>query len=124
MKNIGLKLLTKDGQSINGNYGRIVYPDTGKWINVPGNGAYVAIEGGLTSGGCGPLLAVIEYDPESSVRCNAPSGVRCYRRVRRVPELEPSARAECDKARAEYEKTLVELNKAGTEWVAREVQRP
>src|SRR3990172_10281306 len=79
--NLGLKLLAKDGQSLR-EEGRVTCPADGSWIDVPGNGAYLAITDGLTSGGYGPTLAVLEYDPESRVPCAAPEGVECYRRVR------------------------------------------
>ena len=85
---LGLKLLTKDGESLNSWYTRVKYPAVGSWIGVPGNGAYVARTGGLTSGGYGPVLAVIECDENTRKAASAPGGVECFGRVRRVPELE------------------------------------
>ena len=91
---LGLKLLTKDGESLKDSHGRVKYPADGSWVNVPGNGAYVARTGGLTSGGFGPTLAVIECDPESRRAAGAvPAGVECFGRVRRVPELEIALKA-------------------------------
>ena len=57
---LGLKLLTKDGESLNSSYGRVKYPADGLWVVVPGNGAYIARTGSLTSGGCGPVQGVLE----------------------------------------------------------------
>ena len=54
----GLKLLREDGSSIRED-GRVTYP-VGEWVDVPGNGAYVAVTGGVTSGGIGPMLAAFE----------------------------------------------------------------
>ena len=83
----GLKLLTDDGRSLNGSgKGSIQY--TGEWQDVPGNGSYVAIAGGLASGGYGPTLAVMECDAASRVTPTdaPPSGVWCLKRVRWVKD--------------------------------------
>ena len=90
---LGLKLLTKDGESINSSYDRVKYPADGSWVDVPGNGAYVARTGGLTSGGYGPVCAVLECDINTRRATSAPDGVECFSRVRRVPELEAKLQA-------------------------------
>src|SRR5574340_652458 len=79
---VGCKLLRKDFSSINDEYGRVSYRST-DWITVPGNGAYVAVTEGLTSGGFGPRLAYFECKGPTGVL--APSGVRCFRHVRLIP---------------------------------------
>ena len=76
----GYKLLREDGSSIH-DMDRVTYP-LGEWIDVPDNGAYIAVDGGLYTGGNAPLLAQFECaDPTGAP---APHGVVCYRRVRRV----------------------------------------
>lgn len=82
---IGLKLLRADGMSLNSRYGRVFYP-VGEWITVPGNGAYVAVSGGLHMGGWGPLLVALECDEETELHAS-PSGVRCFTRVRRLEKM-------------------------------------
>lgn len=82
---VGCKLLREDGGSLR-EKDRVIYP-VGEWIEVPGNGAYVAITGGLISGGVGPVLAYFECADLTDVRVY--SGVRCFRRVRRLPEPVP-----------------------------------
>ena len=103
---IGLKLLREDGSSLR-EQGRMRYPPD-EWIEVPGNGAYVAVTDGLTSGGMGPLLVVVEC--QNPTGTHAPYGVTCYRGVRRLGCGVPSAPAlaEYERARApawaEYER--------------------
>ena len=82
----GLKLLAAGGGSINDAHGRIIYP-IDQWIDVPGNGAYIAVRDGLCSGGSGPILAFFEC-AEPTGAC-APAGVICYRRVRRLSRPVP-----------------------------------
>jgi hypothetical protein len=83
---VGCKLLRDDGGSITDDHGRVIYP-IGEWIEVDGNGAYVAITAGLTSGGAGPVLAYFECaEPTQAL---APEGVICYRRVRRLADPAP-----------------------------------
>ena len=103
---LGLKLLKNDGESLNDSHGRVKYPADGSWVTVPGNGAYVARTGGLTSGGFGPTLAVIECDDSTRKATDAPAGVECFGRVRRVPELEVKLKAYSarDKAYAAWAK--------------------
>ena len=116
---LGLKLLKKDGESLNDSHGRVKYPADGSWVNVPGNGAYVARTGGLTSGGFGPTLAVIECDPESRRAAGAvPAGVECFGRVRRVPELEIALKADdaWAKAYAAWYKAYAAWYKAYAAW--------
>ena len=85
---VGLKLLRDDGGSLNDKYGRVIYP-VGEWVAVPGNGAYVAISGGLKAGGTGPLLAAFECEQPRSADAGEgmPAGVTCFRRVRRLATL-------------------------------------
>ena len=119
---LGLKLLTKDGESLNDSHGRVKYPADGSWVNVPGNGAYVARTGGLTSGGFGPTLAVIECDPESRRAAGAvPAGVECFGRVRRVPELEIALKAYAARAKAyaAWAKADAARDKAYAAWAAK-----
>ena len=97
---LGLKLLTKDGESLNSSYGRVNYPADGSWVDVPGNGAYIARTGGLTSGGYGPVCAVLECDINTRRATSAPGGVECFGRVRRVPELEAKFKASAARAKA------------------------
>ena len=86
MKKIyGLKLLREDFVSLNDDHFRIIYP-LNEWITVPGNGAYVAITGGLMSGGVGPVLAAFECR-ESVGNDSAPEGVICYRKVKRLEKI-------------------------------------
>ena len=96
----GLKLLTKDGESLSSSYGRVRYPADGSWVDVPGNGAYIARTGGLTCGGYGPVLAVLECDINTRRATSAPGGVECFGRVRRVPELEAKFKASAARAKA------------------------
>ena len=86
MKTYGLKLLRVDGSNLNYDHGRITYP-LGEWVEIPGNGAYVCISGGLMSGGVGPLLAWFECGDEVDGVADMPHGVRCYRRVRRLAAM-------------------------------------
>ena len=84
---IGLKFLRADGSSISAEYGRVKYPLDGSWIEVPGNGAYVAMTDGLNSGGVGEIIVALECEtPVLSV--SSPLGVECYRRVRVVKHLD------------------------------------
>ena len=116
---LGLKLLTKDGESLNSSYGRVKYPADGSWVDVPGNGAYVARTGGLTSGGYGPVGAVLECDINTRRATSAPDGVECFGRVRRVPELEAKlqANAALVKASAALNKADAARDKANAAWV-------
>jgi hypothetical protein len=77
---IGCKLLQRDGTSLNGKYR---YNLDGEWNIVPGNGAYVAVTGGLTLAGEGPKLVYLEC--REPTRVVAPNGVRCFRHVRVIP---------------------------------------
>ncbi len=77
---IGAKLLREDGTSLNGQFRY----KPGPWMEVPGNGAYVAISGGLTSGGHGERLVILECREELPI--DAPNGVKCYRHVRIVTD--------------------------------------
>lgn len=77
---VGCKLLKEDGGSMRES-GRVIYP-IDEWITVGGNGAYVAITDGLLAAGKGPLLAFLECEDDTGA--DAPFGVACFRRVRRV----------------------------------------
>ena len=83
---VGCKLLNSNNQSLTTDYKKVTYP-VGKWIRVPGNGAYVAVNGGLTIGGIGPVLAYFEC--EDPTGAEAPSGVTCFRRVKRLADPAP-----------------------------------
>ena len=97
MNVVGCKLLRADGSSLTDEHPRVAYP-VGEWISVPGNGAYVAVTGGIDAGGIGPVLAYFECaDRMVSILC--PDGVQCFRSVRRLkcpaPELiSPSLRGD------------------------------
>ena len=82
-KVIGYKLL-RDDMSLTLQYDRIRYP-VGKWVSVPGNGAYVAISGGLLTGG-GDVVRdeLAQFECEEPSGANAPDGVVCFRKVLRV----------------------------------------
>ena len=108
----GLKMLREDGGSMNSDHTRIVYP-LGEWITAPGNGAYIAVSGGLAAVGVGPVLALFECQQPTGV--NAPDGVTCFRRVRmlsRCASAGPWARYQ--KARdaldADYQKACAPLD--------------
>ena len=115
---LGLKRLTKDGESLNSSYGRVNYPADGSWVDVPGNGAYIARTGGLTSGGYGPVFAVMECDINTRRATSAPDGVECFGRVRRVPELEVKLKAYAAwaKAYAAWAKAYAARAKADAAW--------
>ena len=97
---LGLKLLTKENQSLNSSHARITYPTDGSWVDVPGNGAYVARTGGLTIGNYDPVFAVLECDINTRRATSAPDGVECFGRVRRVPELESKLKAYAARSKA------------------------
>jgi hypothetical protein len=77
---VGCKLLKRDGTSLNGKYR---YSLDGAWNTVPGDGAYVAVSGGLTLAGEGQKLVYLEC--RGPTRVAAPDGVRCFRHVRVIP---------------------------------------
>ena len=74
---VGCKLLRLDGRSLNG---RVQYDLSGAWQEVPGNGAYVAVTGGLTTGGTGEQLVWLECREPTGAK--APEGVVTYRQAR------------------------------------------
>ncbi len=85
----GYKMLRSDYTSLR-EEGRVQYDPDGGWVTVPGHGAYVAVEGGLTADGRGPVIVRMEC--RSQVPHNEfglPYGVQCFRRVRIVHVLEP-----------------------------------
>ena len=77
---VGCKLLREDGTSLNGKF----QYQRNEWLQVPGNGAYVAVTGGLTVGGVGKVLAYFECKEPTGAK--APNGVTCFRRVRWVED--------------------------------------
>lgn len=82
----GLKTLRADGSSLR-EEGRINYPlpkkgKPGAWMDVPGNGCYVAMSSNLYSGGIGELHAVMECEGETDTEETPPTGVATFRRVR------------------------------------------
>jgi len=92
---IGYKLLEGD-HSLTSRYGVVTYPADGEWHEVPGNGAYVAVSGGLYSAGVDPadpqLVELECRDEVLDVSPEPPEGVRCFRRVRRPRTLLDYAR--------------------------------
>jgi hypothetical protein len=81
---VGCKLLKANGTSLNGKY---CYDLTGTWNVVPGNGAYVAVTGGLTTAGIPSKDDILVY-----LECEEPTGavashddVQCFRHVRVIP---------------------------------------
>jgi hypothetical protein len=78
---VGLKLVKKDLGSITEVHGRVIYTKD-EWIDVPGNGAYVAITGGLLAAGDGDKCIYLECD--GIVRDAGVTGVMCFSRVRHV----------------------------------------
>jgi hypothetical protein len=115
---LGFKLLTKDDHSLNATHGAVHYPPDGSWVEVPGNGAYVAVIGGATSAGSGPTIAVLECDVMTRKCVEAPHGVECFGRVRRRPDLETALKAYADlsKAYADWSKAYADLSKAYADW--------
>ena len=78
----GLKLLAADGGSVTEEYERVFYP-IGKWVEVPGNGAYMAITDGLNcAANRGKLLGFFECEEPTGAL--APEGVVCFRKCRRL----------------------------------------
>ena len=105
----GLKLVTAARRSLTN--GELDYTPGG-WREAPGNGCYLAVSGGLDSGGDGPLLAIV--DGREPTGAKAPGGVVCVRkyRVLRVVEAAPLW-AEYDRQHApllaEYERQRAPL---------------
>ena len=80
---------------------------------MPGNGAYVAVSGGLRSGGRGPLFA--RFECEEPTGAEAPEGVICFRRVRRS-EISQAELAEIVKSYLNWDvrwEATERLNKIG-----------
>ena len=86
---IGYKLLRADGGSLTSQYERVIYP-VGEWVTVLGNGAYIAITGGVDAGGVGPILTPFECAERLKPQPpGVPQGVQCFRRVRRLAKAPP-----------------------------------
>jgi hypothetical protein len=81
MGNVGLKVVREDLGSITEVHGRVFYPRD-VWIDVPGNGAYVAMTGGLFSAGDGAKCIYLEG--EGIVRAPGVEGVLCFSKVRHI----------------------------------------
>lgn len=81
----GLKLLTEEGTSLSWQYPPVTYP-VNEWVNVPGNGAYVAITDKLLSVRSGELL--VQMECEEPTGAYALYGIVCYRWVRRLAEID------------------------------------
>ena len=83
---MNLKLLRPDGCSLTdarSNYSPVLYPLDGTWIDVSGNGAYIAHNtGGLFRGGVGDLLVELECLDATGVV--ADGSVTTFQRVRVV----------------------------------------
>ena len=82
MATYGIKLLREDSGSLTNDHVRVFYPEN-TWVDVPGNGAYMALTDGVTSGSEGPVLALLEC--EKPTETDGPVGVTCFSRVRRIP---------------------------------------
>ena len=83
---IGYKHLRADGSSLNGKikYALPVDGKPGPWQNVPGNGSYLAVTGGLFSAKDDPqgILVRMEGDKRKAGPLSGVQGVVCNRRVR------------------------------------------
>jgi hypothetical protein len=78
----GLKLFQSNGKSLNGKV-QYDFGNPNEWQGVPGNGAYVAIEGDLFSEGQpeGFIVHNVEGRAEVTVP-NKPMGVKCFAQIR------------------------------------------
>ncbi|MEW6439279.1 MAG: hypothetical protein AB1508_19175 [Pseudomonadota bacterium] len=135
---IGYKLLREDGSSLREvwryQYELPANGGPGSWQVVPGNGAYLAVTGGLSAGGVGPQVARLESpDDEPDVCESGVAGVRCRRTVRvlgawPLVDLPPEIRADVERLGvrfagetgehvAERNQTLVVLRGAPTVYV-------
>lgn len=83
----GLKLLTDDGRSQTERFDKVHYPIE-KWVTVPGNGAYVAMTSNLYSESGGARVLLVQMECEQPTGADAPDGVECFRRVRRLKEID------------------------------------
>jgi hypothetical protein len=117
----GCKLLTDDLRSACQE--RVVQYST-EWMEVPGNGAYVAITGGLTSGGtAGTRLVYLECDGPTGA--DAPDGVTCFRLVRIVPDCPERVTPEmrgvvaCDAPGLTSEQRIALAKQSTPEWRGR-----
>jgi hypothetical protein len=131
---IGYKLLEGD-HSLTSTYGVVTYPADGEWHEVPGNGAYVAVSGGLYSADVDltdPQLVKLECrDEVPDVSPKPPEGVRCFRWVRRSRDTLDYARvaktaAAWDVRWAAVEQimdpgVLADVAKNHADWVVRRV---
>jgi hypothetical protein len=84
---IGYKLLAADEGSLSTEYPRVFYK-IGVRTTVPGNGAYVALTGGLLSlqqDSPDKIFAKLECEDPVSPASPPPQGTTCFRVVTRVP---------------------------------------
>lgn len=81
----GVKMLTPEGTSLR-EEGRVFYP-VDEWVEVKGNGAYIAREDNVDAGGWG-VLCWFQCEDEIVVD-DAPKGVECFRRVKRLSSPPP-----------------------------------
>ena len=83
---IGYKHLRADGSSLNGKFKYLLPVDgaPSPWQDVPGNGSYLAVTGGLFSAKDDPqgILVRIEGDKRKAGPLSGVQGVVCNRRVR------------------------------------------
>ena len=84
MATYGVKLLQKDSGSLYVTQNRIFYPEN-TWIDVPGNGAYIYLTGGVKISQ-GALAVVALFECENQIKTETPIGVACFSRVFRLPE--------------------------------------
>lgn len=109
---VGCKMLTKNGWNtfagIDGHFGTRVHYPIDAWVTIPDNGAYVAIDGGLLSAHgyrSDEILAFFECGEPTGCQTfyEQLEGIRCYRKVRRLPE------SAFDRISAELKKHLSDL---------------
>ena len=94
MSTVGCKVLTRDLRSLH----RGDFQYSREWRDVPGNGAYVAIDGDLDAGGDVSAGVLVFLECERPICADdAPTGVRCFGRVRIVDDcwalISPALRA-------------------------------
>ena len=83
----GLKWLTKDGNSPYAieNGGTVVHYPENEWVDVLGNGSYVAISAGFERGGYrSDILAFFECENK---KMEPSEGIQCFFRVKRLVDI-------------------------------------
>lgn len=81
----GLKFLTEAGQSMTDEFGLVTYP-VNEWVTVPGDGTEVAMEDNLLADRTGGFVA--QFECEEPTEADTINGVTCFRRVKRLEELD------------------------------------